>query len=538
MRICLYVGKAAPPEKQEEWLANAKSTCDVYASNLHREFTARGHEVVFASSLSARPADCSEADSAKRLARYEKMDFPEADHAVCLEQNGWRYRDAIFFEKARAATKGLICAICDHDHVVDGPQDFVFTARRPVHPSRARYIGWAAQPDVFTPDKDPEWLTIFIDHKYHAARKADETEALLKSATAYAARLAGKDRLVGHPPPSPGRLLLAGRNPADRARRGPRHRSRHRPPHLLSPRARSGARRVDAKDRYVRRHPWREHGPSGARECHRRGANSYPRRLRETGLAALARASRIYSVEHINWDALVDGLDPERFRRRALHFTWAQVAERMLETFSGREQESRAEPRREGDLLVAPPPAVADPRIARLGTWRTKNAVVQAHGDAERLTFFRAGPLSAARPRQISVAGDLYAELHGPPERPRQSGCLAVRANGRGAHGSALRPCRSRGVYGRTTNGWALLEATALRVGDEVLCQVVAHSDWAPILRCYLLLMRGDALEFEAEPDEPGLPIRRVQLTKGMGLIADISERDADARGSRAAAVG
>ena len=200
MRICLYVGKAAPAEKQEEWLANAKSTCDVYASNLYREFTARGHDVVFASSLSARPRDCSEEESAKRLGRYEKMDFPEADHAICLEQNGWKFRDTVFFEKARAATKGLICAICDHDQVIDGPQDILFTARRPVHPARARYVGWAANPDMFASEKDPEWLTIFIDHKYDPSERYDDTEALLKSATAYAARLKDEDRLVGNPP--------------------------------------------------------------------------------------------------------------------------------------------------------------------------------------------------------------------------------------------------------------------------------------------------------------------------------------------------
>ena len=67
MRICLYVGKAAPADKQDEWLANAKSTCDVYASNLFREFTARGHEVVFASSLAARPRNCSDEENDKRV---------------------------------------------------------------------------------------------------------------------------------------------------------------------------------------------------------------------------------------------------------------------------------------------------------------------------------------------------------------------------------------------------------------------------------------------------------------------------------------
>ena len=103
MRICLYVGKAAPPEQQDEWLANATSTCDVYARNLHREFTSRGHQVVFASSLSAQPRDQSHDDYVRRVQRYLAMSFPEADHAICLEQNGWNFRERIFFDGARAA---------------------------------------------------------------------------------------------------------------------------------------------------------------------------------------------------------------------------------------------------------------------------------------------------------------------------------------------------------------------------------------------------------------------------------------------------
>jgi hypothetical protein len=75
---------------------------------------------------------------------------------------------------------------------------------------------------------------------------------------------------------------------------------------------------------------------------------------------------------------------------------------------------------------------------------------------------------------------------------------------------------------GRTTNGWVLMDANAVRVGEEVLCQVVAQSDYAPILRCYLLLSRSGSIEFEAEPEEQGIRIRQLQLGKGVGLIADL----------------
>ena len=77
---------------------------------------------------------------------------------------------------------------------------------------------------------------------------------------------------------------------------------------------------------------------------------------------------------------------------------------------------------------------------------------------------------------------------------------------------------------GRTTNGWVLLDAKAVRLGDEVLCQVVAQSDYAPILRCYILLARNGKLEFQVDDEEPGMEFRRLQLGKGIGLIADLRE--------------
>ena len=83
-----------------------------------------------------------------------------------------------------------------------------------------------------------------------------------------------------------------------------------------------------------------------------------------------------------------------------------------------------------------------------------------------------------------------------------------------------------------------MLEANAIQLGDEVLCQVVAHSDWAPVLRCYLLLSRGDSLEFAPEADEPGLEIRRMQLAKGVGLIADVGEEQRGSATLRTAANG
>lgn len=529
MRICLYVGKAPPADKQEEWLATAKSTCDVYASNLFREFTARGHEVVFASSLAARPKECSEEETAKRIARYEKMEFPEADHAICLLQNGWRSREPIFFERARAATKGLVCAICDHDNVIDGPQDILFTARRPVNPGRGRYVGWAADMSMFAPEKDPDWLTIFIDHKYHLLPKHDHTEALLKSATSYAARLAKEGRRVGNPPRrvqvvffSPDGLERIEPSEIRDVDLGTDRRTFYR--RVPGPELASWTRKADI---FVVTHgesmglPVLENAMAGALVVSREGFVK-PELLRPLAHHEYQR------VEAIDWDALVERLDPAKFRRRASHFTWAEVAQRMLETLSGRDGIARLEPTCQGRLLAAPPTPVTDAQFPSLAKWRAHNIRIESADWAERLVPVSTNPLHYVRkdlrkhpwPETFTFTftvrpngrDDLVVWLCGEQDNERAE----VRFNLTTLEASA----------GRTTNGWVLMGAYAVPIGDEILCQIVAHSDYAPILRCYLLLARAGSIEFEAEANEPGIGIRRLQLGNGVGLMADVAEAD------------
>ena len=525
MRICLYVGKAHPPEKQDEWLANALSTCDVYASNLYREFTAKGHEVVFASSLAARSRTCSEEDSAKRLARYEKMEFPEADHAICLEQNGWRYREAIFYEKARAATKGLICSICDHDGVVDGPQDFIFTARRPSHPQRGRYVGWAAHPEMFAPEKDDEWLTIFIDHKYDPSERYDDTEALLKSATTYAARLHEKGEKVGNPPRkvqvvffSPDGLERIEPGEIRDVHLGNDRRTFYR--RVPGPELAAWTRKADI---FVVTHgesmglPVLENAMAGALVVAHEGF------VKPELLRSLAH-HEYRDVDQIDWDELVQRLSPTRFRRRASHFTWTELAQRMLDTFEGHDVAVPAEPERIGEMLVAPPPAVVEDGVTSLATWRAQNVTITPTNGADLIVPVSERPLHYVR-----------RELRKYPWPETFTFTFTARPNGR--DDIAVWLC---GEFdderveirfdlenlevspGRTTHDWVLLDAKAVRDGDEVICQVVAQSDYAPILRCYILLSRDGKTEFQIGAEEPGLEIRRIQLGKGVGFVADL----------------
>lgn len=529
LKICLYVGKAPRPEQQAEWLAHARTTCDVYASNLYREFTARGHEVVFASSLAARPRDCSEEDGAKRLARYEKMEFPEADHAICLEQNGWRFREPYFFERARAATKGLICAICDHDQVINGPQDLLFTARRPNHPHRARYVGWAADPQTFAPEKDPEWLTIFIDHKYDPTERNDDTEALLKSATAYAACLADAGRQVGNPPR---RVQIVFFSPDGIERIEP---GEVRDIHLGNDR-RTFYRRVPGPelaawtrktDIFVVTHgesmglPVLENAMAGALIVARSGFVK-PELLRSLAHHEYDR------VENIDWDSLTAHLNPARFRRRASHFTWGQVAERMLDAFANGQAHAAAEPRRFGNLLVATPtPVKRSLGVEELANWRRHHMEVTPTSSGHRLVPSAEKPLHYTR---RDLVANPWPETYTLSVRIRPNGrddlvvWLAGELDDERAE-VRFDVSNLRVSPGRTTNGWVLLDAHALAVGDEVLCHMVVQSDWAPLVRCYLLLARGPRIEFNAGSDEPGLEISDFRLGHGVGLVAQLDEQ-------------
>lgn len=231
-------------------------------------------------------------------------------------------------------------------------------------------------------------------------------------------------------------------------------------------------------------------------------------------------------VELIDWDSLVERIHPVKARRRASHFTWSQVAQRMLDTFTGRDRLAIIEPDRTGGMLVAPPSPINDRRFGSLAAWRARNVRIEPAGSAERMIPTSDKPVHYAR-------HDLAK--HPWPETFTMT--FTVRPNGRddvsvwlcGEIDDERAEVRIdlatlQASPGRTTNGWVLLDAKAVRVGDEVLCQVVAQSDYAPILRCYLLLARNGKLEFQVDGEEPGMEFRRLQLGKGIGLIADLRE--------------
>jgi hypothetical protein len=519
MRICLYVGKAAPPEKQEEWLANAKSTCDVYARNLYREFTARGHEVAFASSQAGKPKTMTDEAAAKRLERYRTMNYPEADHAICLEQNGWRGRELEFFERARAATKGLVCAICDHDHAVDGPQDLIFTARRPRHgPQDARYVGWAADPEMFKPEKDPEWLTIFIDHKYDPTERFDDTEALLKSATTYAAELERSGQKVGNPPR---RVQVVFFSPDGIQRIEP---GEIRDVQLGTDR-RAFYRRVDGPelaawtrktDIFVVTHgesmglPVLENAMAGALIVAHRGF------VKPELLRSLAHVE-YDEVDDINWDRLASSLDPEMYSRRASHFSWGRVAERMLDAFEGvGVDEGRPEPEREGRWLISRGRDIAE--FSSFDGWHAENIDIVDENGAQRLL---APPADSPRFMWRTVPKKPWPEVY--------TFSMQVRPNGHNAltlwlcgetdeERASVRfdLCTMTASAGLVSSNWILLDYRLTRVGEDVICHAAIRSDWAPSLRCQLVMNRGAVFTNDPKERRYGLQISRISLSHGL----------------------
>ena len=221
------------------------------------------------------------------------------------------------------------------------------TARRPVHPDRARYVGWAAHPDTFLPEKDPQWLTIFIDHKYDPTERYDDTEDLLKSATAYAARLAQEGRMVGNPPRkvqvvffSPDGLQRIDPSDIVDVHLGNDRRAFYR--RVPGPELAEWTRKTDI---FVVTHgesmglPVLENAMAGALIVAHQGFVK-PELLRSLEHHEYSR------VELIDWDSLVERIHPVKARRRASHFTWSQVAQRMLDTFTGRDRLAIIEPDR------------------------------------------------------------------------------------------------------------------------------------------------------------------------------------------------
>ncbi len=310
----------------------ARSTSQVYAINLAREFQERGIEVdSIASLMSIKGKDgITEEDLEKRRKRYDALELGEYDHAICTEQNGFERREPYFLEIVRKHTKGAVCTIADHD-LGDGDEDLVLHARRSTNhrPGRSAWIGWAADPELFRPEKSDDTLTIFVDHKYYADARVDWTERLLAEATRFAVDYeAGRYRQI------------KGKTRARVVFLGPSGIEESRPPHIR-----------DEKFGDDRRLFLARVAQSELAEIYRKTDIYIVTHSETMGLstleAALAgalivspvgfvRSELLYPLDHIefghsvDWQYALDRVDPSYSQILATEFSWNRLADRVL----------------------------------------------------------------------------------------------------------------------------------------------------------------------------------------------------------------
>lgn len=187
MKILLITDRPDTEECMQAGLSALNRTNLVYAYNLTREFKKRGVDVAYAHCLlPTRNCERGMVNEAETVSFYENLVIPKCDHVICLDQKGFYLRHRAFYDSIRRQCDGVIATLCDHDLDL-GPEDLLFHARRGVSGSpQSIYVGWAADAELFYPEKDPQVLNIFVDHKYYVEEKYDQTQQLIAEATRFA----------------------------------------------------------------------------------------------------------------------------------------------------------------------------------------------------------------------------------------------------------------------------------------------------------------------------------------------------------------
>ncbi|WP_433850533.1 hypothetical protein [Brucella pseudogrignonensis] len=170
MRI-LLLGKRTPYDKVIDF-----ETC--LAHHIPHALEAAGVDVV-----------CIDADElltfdkADALGFFQSLDLTSVDHIIGL---GLRYFDKLPYdcgESLRKRFKGAVCQLYDGGMLDGPPVDITFTFRNdnwryPLNSPSSRYdrhnkynkyIGWAADPNLFVPNQSAHELRILVDHSAYDA---------------------------------------------------------------------------------------------------------------------------------------------------------------------------------------------------------------------------------------------------------------------------------------------------------------------------------------------------------------------------------
>jgi hypothetical protein len=209
------------------------------------------------------------------------------------------------------------------------------------------------------------------------------------------------------------------------------------------------------------------------------------------------------------------------FRRRAMHFSWSEVAERMLDAFQRADQ--AREPRSEvhGRWLVAA--AAPIPEFSSFAGWYRENIEVVQSGAFERL---KALPAESPRFIQRQVRKSPWPEVYTftMQVRPNAFHSLAMSICGETEEERAsvkFDLCTGHATRGFVSDGWMLLDARISRVGGDFLCQAVVRGDWSPVLRCGLVMYRGHHYT-NSKRKRQGLLVSHLSLSRGLPLAARV----------------
>lgn len=162
----------------------------VWSHFLAREFSAMGIEMRF-----APPLHGSRLSDAEKAAHYRDLDLDGIDHILAIGTRYFTRVPNICSVVLRGRFAGAVTQIHDAP-IIGGKVDCTFTLREGKQRGRDTvcHVGWAADPEICAPRQDPKMLTILVDHADYVERPGERSNAILKSAQAFIASGAWRDR--------------------------------------------------------------------------------------------------------------------------------------------------------------------------------------------------------------------------------------------------------------------------------------------------------------------------------------------------------
>lgn len=109
--------------------------------------------------------------------------FPEADHAILIDNRGFHNRVQLFMDLLRPKIKGAICTISASNAIV-GKEDILYylIPSGKSNKKHCKYIGWACDHELCVPSQNKTKIRFLIDHNYYGPHermnKMDMTDTI------------------------------------------------------------------------------------------------------------------------------------------------------------------------------------------------------------------------------------------------------------------------------------------------------------------------------------------------------------------------